>query len=89
MESLLDTVAELEDAKAEQRPSANGFRNHYRYTLSRREHGQWHHQNADMQRWRQQQIVDKVADRAYGEGYDCWVVFDAEEAMVAQGVAGR
>ena len=47
---------------------------------------QWrHHVNPDIQRGRQQQIVDKVADEAYKGGYDCWVVFDADEAMVAQG----
>ena len=88
MDSILDTIAEVEDMKCEQRPSAIGFRNHYRYTLRKREHGQWHHVNADMQRWRPNQIVDRVGDEAIRQGYDCWLIFDADEVMVAQGILG-
>ena len=53
-----------------------------------REDSQWHHVNPDMQRWRQNQIVERVGDEALAAGYDCWVLFDADEVMVAQGKVG-
>ena len=71
LESIIDTVAEIEDAKAQQRPSTTPFNEYYRYTLTNREHGQWHHCNPDMERWRQRQIVERVGD----------------EGLLAQGVA--
>ena len=42
VESIINTVAEIEDAKTQQRPSATPFSEYYRYTLTKREHGQWH-----------------------------------------------
>ncbi len=89
VESIVDTVAEIEDAKAEQRPSSTNFNAYFRYTLSKREHGQWHHCNCDIQRWRQTQLVERVGDEAMGAGFDCWLVFDVDEKMLAQGIAGR
>ena len=86
LESIINTVAEIEDAKAEQRPSKVGFNQYYRYTLTKREHGQWHHCNPDMERWRQRQIVERVGDEALAAGYDSWLVFDTDEKMLAQGV---
>ncbi len=41
VESIINTVAEIEDMKAEQRPSQTSFNEYYRYTLTKREHGQW------------------------------------------------
>ena len=35
LESIVNTVAEIEDARAEQRPSATPFKEYYRYTLTR------------------------------------------------------
>ena len=87
IESVIDTVAEIEDMKAEQRPSLAGFNEYYRYTLTNREHGQWHHVNPNMQRWRQGQIVERVGDEALAAGYDSWLVFDVDEGLLAQGVA--
>ena len=89
IESIIDTVAEIEDARAEQRPSQTSFNEYYRYTLTKREHGQWCHCNPDMERWRQRQIVERVGDEALAAGYDSWLVFDVEEGLLAQGVAGR
>ena len=89
LESIINTVAVIEDAKTQERPSATPFSEYYRYTLTKREHGQWHHVNADMERWRQRQIVDRVGDEALAAGYDCWLVFDVDEGLLAQGVAGR
>ena len=56
---------------------------------AKREHGQWHHVNPDMQRWRQRQgqIVERAGDEALAAGYDSWLVFDVDEQMLAQGVA--
>ena len=87
LESIINTVAEIEDAMAEQRPSTTPFNEYYRYTLTKREHGQWHHRNPDMERWRQRQIVERVGDEALAAGYDSWLVFDADETLLAQGVA--
>lgn len=90
VESLIDSAAELEDLRTQERPSAIGFREHFRYTLTKREHGQWHHVNPDMARWRQGQIVERVADAAHGAGRDRWLIFDCDEVMLAQGIsAGR
>lgn len=87
LESIINTVAEIEDAMAEQRPSTTPFNEYYRYTLSKREHGQWRHCNPNMERWRQSQIVERVGDDVLTAGYDCWLVFDVEEKLLAQGVA--
>jgi len=87
IESIINTVAEIEDAKAEQRPSTTPFNAYYRYTLTQREHGQWHHRNPDMERWRQREIVERVGDEALAAGYDSWLVFDVDEKMLAQCVA--
>jgi len=89
LESIMDTVAEIEDARAQQRPSATPFNEYYRYTLAKREHGQWHHCNPDIQRWRQTQLVERIGDEAREQGRDCWLVFDTDEKLLAQGVAGR
>ena len=89
VESIIDTVAEIEDAKAEQRPSATPFNEYYRYTLTNREHGQWHHCNPDMERWRQRQIVERVGDEALAAGFDSWLVFDTDEGLLAQGVMDK
>lgn len=89
VESIIDTVAEIEDAKTQERPSQTSFNEYYRYTLSKREHGQWHHCNPDMERWRQRQIVERIGDDALAAGYDAWLVFDSDEKLLAQGVAGR
>ena len=80
-------MAEIEDVKAEQRPSSVAFNQYYRYTLTKREHGQWHHCNPNMERWRQCQIVERVGDEAHAAGYDSWLVFDTDEGLLAQGVA--
>ncbi len=87
LESIINTVAEIEDAKAQQRPSATPFNEYYRHTLTKREHGQWHHCNPDMQRWRQTQLVERVGDEAHAVGYDSWLVFDTNEKLLAQGVS--
>ena len=87
LESIINTVAEIEDAKVEQRPSSTNFREYFRYTLTKREHGQWHHCNPDMERWRQRQLVERVGDEALAAGYDSWLVFDVNEGLLAQGVA--
>ena len=71
VESIVNTASELEDYATQERPSAIGFNSHYRYTLTKREHGQWHHISPDMQRWRQREIVDKVSDEAMAAGFDC------------------
>lgn len=89
LEAVLNTASELEDARAEQRPSTTGFRQYYRHVLSTRESGQWHHKNSDMQRWRQAQIVERIGDEAHEHGFDCWLVLDVDEALLAQGVAVR
>jgi len=89
IESIIDTVAEIEDAKAQERPSTTNFNEYYRYTLTKCEHGQWHHVNPDMERWRQTQIVERVGDEALAAGYDSWLVFDPDEPLLAQGVAGH
>ena len=34
LESIINTVAEIEDAKAQERPSATPFNEYYRYTLT-------------------------------------------------------
>ena len=86
IESIINTVAEIEDAKAEQRPSATPCNEYYRYTLTKREHGQWHHCSPDMQRWRQIQIVERIGDEAFTAGYDSWLVFDTDENLLAQGL---
>lgn len=86
IESIINTVAEIEEAKAEQRPSSTNFSEYYRYSLTKREHGQWHHCNPDMVRWRQRQIVERIGDEAISAGYDSWLVFDPDEKMLAQGV---
>ncbi len=88
MQKLLDAGA-IDDAKAQERPSTTPFNDYYRYTLSKREHGQWHHCNPDMERWRQTQIVERVGDDALAAGFDCWLVFDLDEKLLGQGVAGR
>jgi len=82
-------VAEIDDAKSQERPSKTPFNEYYRYTLTKRERGQWHHCNPDMQRWRQGQIVERVGDAALKAGYHAWLVFGVDEALIAQGVAGR
>ena len=87
IESIIDTVAEIEDAKTQERPSTTPFNEYYRYTLTKLEHGQWHHCNPDMQRWRQTQLVERVGDEALVAGYDSWLVFGTDEKMLAQGVA--
>ena len=55
--------------------------------LTKREQGQWHHCNPDMQRWRQAQLVERVGDDALAAGYDAWLVFDTDEKLLGQGVA--
>ena len=87
VESIIDTVAEIEDAKAERRPSTTPFNEYYRYTLTKREHGQWNHCNPDMQKWRQTQIVERRGNEAVAAGFDSWLVFDTDEGLLAQGVA--
>ncbi len=89
LENIMDTVAELEDARTEQRPSATPFNQYYRYTLTKLEHGQWHHVNPDMQRWRQGQIVERIGDDALAAGLDSWLVFDTDEGLLAQGIVGK
>ena len=89
LESISDTVAEIEDAKSEQRPSTTSFKEYYRYTLTKREHGQWHHCNPDIERWRQTQIAERVGDEALAAGYDSWLVFDTDEGLLAQGCEPR
>ena len=86
LESVINTAAEIEDAMTQKRPSQTNF-NYYRYTLTRREHGQWHHCNPDMERWRQRQIVERVGDEALAAGYDSWLMFDTDAGLLAQGVA--
>ena len=44
--------------------------------------------NADMERWRQAQIVERVGDDALAAGYDTWLVFDTDEGLLAQGTLG-
>ena len=87
LESIINTVAEIEDAKTQERPSATLFSEYYRYTLTKREQGQWHHCNPDMETWRQRQIVERVGDEAHKQVYDCWLAFDTDEGLLAQGVA--
>ncbi|MDK1021713.1 MAG: hypothetical protein QGD90_08780 [Candidatus Hydrogenedentes bacterium] len=89
LRSYLSAQAELEDLKAEQRPSSVDFNEYYRYPLSKREHGQWHHCNPEMQRWRQGQIIERVGDEALAAGYDSWLVFDLDEGLLARAVTGE
>ena len=58
----------------------------YRYHLNRRERGQWHHCNPDMQKWRQGQIQERVSEEAIAQGYVGWLIFDGDEVMIGQGV---
>ena len=78
-------MAEIQDAKVRERPSATPFNEYYRHTLTKREHGQWHHANPDMVRWRQRQLVERIGDEALAAGYDSWLVFDVDEGLLAQG----
>ena len=62
-----------------------GVADGFRYVLTERETKYWNHVNPDLQRWWQQNIVDKVSDAAIGAGYDEWFVFDSAETVLAQG----
>lgn len=70
-------------------PRADGFREYARYHLSRRDSGQWHHVNAEIAKWRQRQIVDRVSEDAVRDGCECWVLYDCDERMIAQGLNTR
>ena len=84
--SLLHTTAVLADwAAGGRQPSAN-FNEYHRYTLTKHEHGLWHHVNTNMQPQRRKQIVERINDEAYRAGYALWVLFDTNETMIAQGV---
>ena len=55
------------------------------YVLTKRETGNWNHQNPDLQRWWQKIYIDGISDRAVEAGHDEWFVFDAEEKVLAKG----
>ena len=84
-DASVETVAEAEKPP-KVRPSKVRFSEHFRYTLTRRKHGQWTHCNPDMQRWRQGQIIERVSYEAVERGYESWVVLGVDETMLAQGV---
>ena len=62
-----------------------GLKDGYRYVLSTRQTGQWHHQNRDLQRWHQNRIAKDAADQATAVGFVEWFIFDSTETVLAQG----
>jgi len=60
--------------------------NPYRHTLSLRQSGQWQHQNPDLARFWQYQIMDRVSDAAIEHGYDQWRIFDVDAGELAWGM---
>jgi len=78
------SVQKLRDQFAKAKSGGN-FREYHRYYLNRRESGQWHHVNAEIAKWRQRQIVDRVSGDAERDGHEAWALFDADEKLIAQG----
>ena len=70
-------------------PSQNvgirGLKDGYRHVLTKRQSGNWHHINPDLQRWWQKKIVNEISQQAREVGFDEWFIFDATEAVLAQG----
>ena len=82
-EAAMDTACELEDMDVDH--GTKGFLQYLRYHLSSREIRLWNHANPDLAHWHRMNIDEKVALEAIGAGYDAWLVFGADEELLAQG----
>ena len=61
---------------------------YYRHILNRREAIRWNHCNPALQYPFRLIIDDDVAGAAVAAGHDCWLIYDKDEKLLAQGVLG-
>lgn len=61
----------------------NNYRRFFRYHLNRLEHKQWHCPVRELQRYEQNQIMVKVSELAVDEGYEGWLIYDADEVLAS------
>jgi hypothetical protein len=59
------------------------YRKFMRYHLSRMEHKQWHCPVRELQRYQQNQIMSHVSEIAIDDGYEGWLIYDADEVLAS------
>jgi hypothetical protein len=57
------------------------YRRFLRYHLNRLEHKQWNCPVRELQRYEQNQIMSRVSEIAMDEGYEGWLIYDADEVL--------
>jgi len=67
--------------KAPQRSNDSRF---FRYHLNRLEHKQWNCPVRELQRYEQNQIMAEVSELALEEGYEGWMIFDADGVLASR-----
>jgi hypothetical protein len=49
----------------------------------------WNHQNDEIRRWKQGEILKAVGEKAHAAGFQAWLVFVEDEAIAGQGCSPR
>ena len=62
-----------------------GFRDYFRYYLSKRQSVFWHHVNPELRKWKRTVIIEEAGAAADSAGFGAFVIFDVDETLLAQG----